>query len=440
MKLQINHEKLLHNLSVGIIAFNDDAEITYANQKAVEWLGLICEIGGQNYITPKDWQIVDKFGDPLPYEQYPGYLAAHSPEPVENYEIGVFNPRENKRYWFLCDAYKSPSEIDDVNHYVVTFTNITAQKEHIPFKDIVEHANDVVIVSDASSLEGAGPSIVYVNKAFSRLTGFSAEEAIGSTAQIVQGEKTSPVSKKRIADQLSAGKSVREEMINYTKDGLPYWVDVNIVPLVNPSGVITHYAAIERDITALKDKTFNLEKLAKTDALTELLNRRGLEQDGQRFIDTAVNNDRTFILAIMDIDHFKAVNDTHGHDVGDIILKELADTLVDNLRARDVVARFGGEEFVVMLQGEPLMLLIQKIHNLRALIEKTEFYINESLTIKLTCSFGVAAVQSTSEATQRGFTLTDLLKNSDVALYESKRNGRNRVTTNTDFCDDKNIK
>ena len=121
-------------------------------------------------------------------------------------------------------------------------------------------------------------------------------------------------------------------------------------------------------------------------------------------------------------------------------MKELADTLVDNLRARDVVARLGGEEFVVMLQGEPLMLLIQKIHNLRALIEKTEFYINENLTIKLTCSFGVAAVQSTSEVAQRGFTLTDLLKKSDVALYESKRNGRNRVTTNTDFCDDKNIK
>ncbi len=440
MKLQINQEKLLHNLSVGIVAFNDDAEITYANKKAVEWLGLICEIGSQNFITPKDWQIVDKFGDPLPYEQYPGYLAAHSPEPVENYEIGVLNPRENKRYWFLCDAYKSPSEVDDVNHYVVTFTNITTQKEHIPFKDIVEHANDVVIVSDANTSKDGSPCIVYVNKAFTRLTGFAPEQAIGSTAQIVQGEKTSPVSKKRIADRLSAGKSVREEMINYTKDGFPYWVDVNIVQLKNTSGAVTHYAAIERDITAIKDKAFNLEKLARTDALTEVLNRRGLEQEGRRFIETAINNDRTFILALMDIDNFKMVNDTHGHDVGDIILKELADTLIDNLRARDIVARFGGEEFVIMLQGEPLMLLIQKVQNLRALIEKTEFYINESLTIKLTCSFGISAVQSTCQAAQHGLTLTDLLKKSDVALYQSKHAGRNLVTTSTHYCDEQDLK
>ena len=152
-----------------------------------------------------------------------------------------------------------------------------------------------------------------------------------------------------------------------------------------------------------------------------------------------MNGERTFILVLVDIDHFKSVNDTHGHDVGDVVLKELADSLVDNLRTRDIVARFGGEEFVIMLQGEPLSLLIQKVHNLRALIEKTELVINDKLSLSITCSFGVAAVQPTYQASKSGVNLNDLLKFADLALYQSKRDGRNKVSIDLHYCDDKQI-
>ncbi|QTH63219.1 diguanylate cyclase [Psychrosphaera ytuae] len=421
MKLKINHEQLLDGLSVGIIAFNVDAEITYANGKAIAWLGLVCEVDSRRLVQPT-WQIVDKFGEPLPFEKYPGYLAAHSDEPIENYEIGVFNHLENCLYWFLCDAYKSPTERKGTYHYVVTFTNITAQKELIPFKEVVEHANDAVIVSDAIDLKGSGPSIVYVNKEFTRLTGYSYEEAIGRTTDIVQGEKTSPVAKKHIIECLSQGKPVREEIINYTKSGQPYWIDVNIVPLKNDSGVVTHYAAIERDITKIKDKAFNLEKLAKTDALTEVLNRRGLNQDGERFINLARHNEKSFVVAVMDIDRFKNVNDTHGHDVGDVVLKSLADILVDNIRTRDLVSRMGGEEFVILLEGDSLPLMIQKIENLRQLIEKHVTIIKDDLSIQVTCSFGIAVAEEGVDL------LRHYLKLADVALYQSKNSGRNKIS------------
>lgn len=424
MKLEINHEQLLNDLSVGIIAFNAEAEITYANGKAMAWLGLVCELGSKRLVQPT-WQIVDKFGEPLPFEKYPGYLAAHSKDPIQNYEIGVFNHLEDCLYWFLCDAYKSPTVQEGVFNYVVTFTNITAQKELIPFKDVVEHANDAVIVSDALDLKGKGPSIVYVNREFTRLTGYTSEEAIGKTTEIVQGEKTSPVAKKRIMEYLSQGKPVREEIINYTKSGDPYWIDVNIVPLKNDSGVVTHYAAIERDITEIKDKAFNLEKLAKTDALTEVLNRRGLNQDGERFIKSVRKSEKSFVIAIMDIDRFKDVNDTYGHDVGDIVLKSLADILVDNLRARDLVSRMGGEEFVIMLEGDSVPLMVQKIENLRQLIEKHITAINDELSIQVTCSFGVAVAEELETGTDM---LRHYLKLADNALYQSKNSGRNKVS------------
>lgn len=435
MKSLINHEHLLNNLSNGIIVFDGQAQIVYANNKAIEWLALVPDPTNPNLILAPEWLIVDKFGEALVYEQYPAYLAAHSETPLENYEVGVFNHSDNKFYWFLCDGYTSASAGNEDVLHVVTFTNISGQKEHIPFKGIVENANDAVIVSDAVNLKGDGPSIVYVNKQFSKLTGFDASEAIGNTTSIVQGEKTSPVSKKRIQEHLKAGLPVREEMINYTKSGQPYWVDVNIFPLKNDSDVVTHYAAIERDITEIKDKAFNLEKLAKTDALTEVFNRRGLIEEGKRFVSTAMNNQTTFILAVMDIDFFKQVNDSYGHDVGDIVLKSLASVLTDNLRARDIVSRLGGEEFAILLQGEELPLLVQKIENLRQLIEIKETYISEQLSIKVTCSFGVAVcpeaeILSVSNGHKLDVEerLSHLMKIADVALYESKRNGRNKVT------------
>ncbi|MDA8621331.1 diguanylate cyclase [Psychrosphaera sp.] len=425
MNLTIDHKQLLNSLTIGIIVFNNEFKIEYANQTGIDWLGLTNDLETSNLIADPFWTIVDKHGDLLATDEFPAVIVARTQKPLCNYEIGVLNHTTNVYSWFLCNAYIEKSPQTGLDNYVLTFTNISDQKEIIPFKDIVAKANDAVIVSQAVDTKGAGPEIVYVNEAFSKLTGYSSAEVIGKTPSILSGEKTSPIKTKKIMDHLTQFLPVREEVINYKKNGEPYWVDLNIVPLKNSKGIVTHYASIERDITEIKDKTLNLEKLAKTDALTEVLNRRGLYIDGKNAIESAYKANRSFIVVMMDIDHFKLINDSFGHDVGDIVLKRLIDMIRDNLRTRDVIARIGGEEFVLILEGEPPLILLKKIEYLRQVIEDSVFNVNPEVEFKLTCSFGVV----NSDLTQQP--IEQLLKQADIALYKSKSSGRNQVTIYT---------
>ncbi|GAB2999512.1 sensor domain-containing diguanylate cyclase [Psychrosphaera aestuarii] len=422
MNLLINHEQLLDSLTVGIIVFNDEFKIDYANQTSIKWLGLNVDPRTGNLINDPYWTIVDKHGSLLPVEEFPAVIVSRTKKPLFNYEIGVLNQTSHAYTWFLCNAYIAHNTENKADSYVVTFTNISTEKEVIPFKEIVSNANDAVIVSLAINTKGQGPEIVYVNQAFQRLTGYTNEEVIGKTPAILSGEKTSPITTKRIMDRLSQSLPVRAEVINYRKDGTPYWVDLNIVPLKNNKGVVTHFASIERDITAIKDNTLNLEKLAKTDTLTEVYNRRGLLEHGTLAINSSYQTNRSFIVAMMDIDHFKSINDSFGHDVGDVVLKGLADLLKENLRARDIVARVGGEEFVIILEGEPPPILIKKIEYLRQVIEESAFSLNLEMDFKLTCSFGLVL----SDLTDRS--MNELIKLADKALYQSKINGRNQVS------------
>lgn len=422
MNLLINHEQLLDSLTIGIIVFNDEFKIDYANKTGIEWLGLNVDSETNNLITDPFWTIVDKHGAQLPVEEFPAVIVARTQKPLYNYEIGVLNLSTQVYSWFLCNAFIESNTHNKGDSYVVTFTDISTEKEVIPFKDIVSNADDAVIVSQAIDTKGQGPEIVYVNQAFSRLTGYTCKEVIGKTPAILSGEKTSPITTKRIMDHLTQSLPVRAEVINYRKDGTPYWVDLNIVPLKNNKGVVTHFASIERDITAIKDKTLNLEKLAKTDTLTEVYNRRGLLEHGTSAINSSYQTSRSFIVAMMDIDHFKSINDSFGHDVGDTVLKRLADLLKENLRARDIIARIGGEEFVIILEGEPPPILVKKIEYLRQVIEESAFSLNLEMDFKLTCSFGLVL----SDLTDRS--MNELIKLADKALYQSKINGRNQVS------------
>ena len=112
------------------------------------------------------------------------------------------------------------------------------------FEQIVARANDVILVTQARPIDGAGPEIVYVNEAFTRLTGYAPEEVLGKTPRILQGPQTDPDARQCIREALARGQPVRIEILNYSKTGEEYWLDLNIVPLRNDAGEITHFAAI----------------------------------------------------------------------------------------------------------------------------------------------------------------------------------------------------
>ncbi|HOU90553.1 MAG TPA: diguanylate cyclase [Polyangiaceae bacterium] len=164
-----------------------------------------------------------------------------------------------------------------------------------------------------------------------------------------------------------------------------------------------------------------LEDLATTDGLTGLLNKRALIEQAERKLRSAHRYGRATAVMVCDIDHFKRVNDTYGHDVGDVVIKGLGELLRRIKRDTDVVGRFGGEEFVIVCEQTELagaMLLAERV---RAELEATTFH-TEAGPLRVTCSIGVAP------APAAGTTWEPVFKATDDALYASKRAGRNRVT------------
>ncbi len=164
-----------------------------------------------------------------------------------------------------------------------------------------------------------------------------------------------------------------------------------------------------------------LEEQATTDGLTGLLNKRALLDTAQEKLNAARRFGRHVSVLVADIDHFKRVNDTYGHDVGDIVIKELADIHKRNKRTTDSVARFGGEEFVTICEetdAEGALLLAERIRNE---LGNTKFHANGEV-LQCTCSIGIATFPGTGE------TWNELFKAADTALYESKHAGRNRAT------------
>jgi two-component system, cell cycle response regulator len=184
-------------------------------------------------------------------------------------------------------------------------------------------------------------------------------------------------------------------------------------------------AAIQRAqvIETTKADNLRLEALAQTDPLTQVLNRRAMTDRLAAELDRARRYDSVITLLMVDIDHFKRINDTHGHLVGDDILREIAALLVKGVRSVDMVARYGGEEFVVVLPETLEQGGVAFAERLRERIEATVFE-TSGLSLRLTASIGVATYPS-----PRLESVEDLFARADAALYRAKADGRNRVRT-----------
>lgn len=162
-----------------------------------------------------------------------------------------------------------------------------------------------------------------------------------------------------------------------------------------------------------------LEQMATTDALTGLHNRQAFELLAQQLISDCRRTNGTFAVILADIDLFKQVNDAHGHLMGDQVIREIATTLRASLRASDILCRWGGEEFLVIVRGCDLESAQHVAETLRATIADT-FSTRTDLATTITISLGVSVYRD-------GISLDDLLANADRALYQAKNSGRNRV-------------
>jgi len=283
----------------------------------------------------------------------------------------------------------------------------------------IQHVSEAVVIT-TTELDPPGPEIVYVNEGFCRMTGYAAEEVVGKTPRIFQGLKTDRVELDRLRQHLSRGEPFEGgEVINYRKDGSEYVLDWHIVPLRDDAGGITHWLAGQRDITKRKSLEESLRYQALHDPLTGLPNRLLFMDRLEHALSLASRQTRLIMVLFVDLDDFKVVNDSLGHEAGDALLVTVAERLRSYLRPEDTVARFGGDEFAVLL--EKIMGVSDATRAAGRIVEGLrEPFVVEGREVFISPSIGIVLATSSREQ------LKDLLRKADIAMYVAKGKGKAR--------------
>lgn len=273
-------------------------------------------------------------------------------------------------------------------------------------------AANAIFITDAMG------RIVWTNHAFSQLSGYAPEEVIGYTPAILKSGKQSESFYLELWQTILTGNVWRGVMVDRRKDNTLYTVDEIITPLLDEKGNVTHFLAIQHDMTLRKKEDERNYYLAYHDTLTGLPNRAFFLGVQQQAISQAKLTHQMLALLFLDLDNFKPVNDTHGHAIGDQLLAAVAERLRAAIRKTDTVARFGGDEFAILL----IDLVDMKIATglARTLIEilSQPFVLGEQ-KIQTHASIGIAIYPYDGEEAET------LLANADKAMYQAKKQGGN---------------
>jgi diguanylate cyclase (GGDEF)-like protein/PAS domain S-box-containing protein len=280
-------------------------------------------------------------------------------------------------------------------------------------------ANAMESTSDAIMITDKELKIVSVNRAFTSMSGYAKDEAVGRTPQFLMSKQQEPDLLASVLAQVADAGHWQGEILGCRRDGEDFPQRMGVGQVVDGTGEVSHYVFVSSDISQYKQYEASLEHLARHDVLTGLPNRgRFREQLGEAIARADRRHEQIGVLFI-DLDHFKSVNDSLGHAVGDQLLIEAASRIRDCLRNSDIVARQGGDEFTVLLDninsrndaGQVAEKIVEQIARPFHLAEKD---------LIVGASIGIACYP------EDGMNEATLLKNADLAMYEAKMLGRNR--------------
>lgn len=331
-------------------------------------------------------------------------------------DVVVNRRKDGAHYYEEKTITPLTDETGEVTHYVSTGKDVTErmrkEEELRKLSMAVEQSTNAIIITDRSGV------IEYVNDRFTRVTGYSAREARGQSPGLLKSGKHPKSFYAELWACLNGGEVWRGEICNRRKDGGLFWDDVTISPIRDGSGTITHYLGIQEDITERRLAEERLNYLAYFDSLTGLPNRSLLQQSLEQTIEITKRKREQLAVLYLDLDRFKDINDSLGHDEGDRLLQQVGERLKATVRAEDLVARVGGDEFVLVLVevgGEDAAARVAQkvVDRLREpfTIHQHEHYISASIGI---------TVYPQDHAVVSG-----LLKNADLAMYQAKESGGN---------------
>lgn len=267
--------------------------------------------------------------------------------------------------------------------------------------------------------------LIFANPAFISLTGYPLNEIIGRNCRFLQGKDTEHDAVDKIRKAIETGNEITVTLLNYKKDGTPFWNELHLSPVKDENGEVTHYIGLQLDVSKELEMRRQLEVAAVSDALTELPNRKALEEHLTQAVERANRSGLALGVGFIDIDDFKLINDTYGHQAGDNFLKTIAKRITLNIRKVDYAARIGGDEFIVIFEN----INKDNIDELKPLLDRLHGAISEPVVL----SDGIIVNEEASMGLVICFDgncndTAEIMRKADYALYAAKSAKANRKT------------
>ena len=406
LNLALNHVKEAAYL------MNEDGRFLYVNDEACRVLGYSREelIGGMG---------VPDIDDGWTKEQMHEHWKAIK---VDGHRTLEAFHRARDGHLFPIEVNTNYFEYDGQGYNLALVRDITERKK---YEADIRIAATAFESQEGMSITDEKGIILRVNRAFTRITGYTAEEAIGKSNKLMKSGRHDEKFYADMWEKLNRTGLWEGEIWNRRKNGEVYPEYLNISAVKNNEGIVTNYVSTLTDITLTKAAEDEIKHLAFYDPLTRLPNRRLLLDRLRQALASIARSGCAGALLFIDLDNFKTLNDTLGHDIGDLLLQQVAKRLESCVREGDTVARLGGDEFVIMLEDlskDPIVAaeLSEHIGN-KILSSLNQTYQLASHEYHNTPSIGATLFNDNSVS------VDDLMKQADIAMYQSKKSGRNTL-------------
>ena len=336
---------------------------------------------------------------------------------TQSFEVRFTSPDSHDTRDYECDLL--PIVVDgEVTGVFIMAKDITerlqAQENQRILERSLESSDNGVVVVD---LRPGNLPVVYINPAFSQMTGYSPSEVLGAPVNFLMGPETADADIDLVRDAVRAGRPLSLTLKSYRRDGTPFWNQVSLAPVRDDSHQVTHYAAIMRDISEKREQEKRLAYQATHDVLTGLGNRALFEDHLAHDLSLAKRKDQLLAVLFIDLDEFKPINDTLGHKIGDELLVSVARRLERISRQTDTLVRFGGDEFVLLLPDLASAHEAEEVAE-RILEELAKPHLIGTHELYISASIGISILAEGLDHPEK------LLQQADMAMYKAKLQGR----------------
>jgi diguanylate cyclase (GGDEF)-like protein/PAS domain S-box-containing protein len=401
---------LLTHTPVGIIHYDTRLVITYCNERFAEIVHNSSDhLIGLDMKTLKDHTVLPALGKAIAGE-------------IGYYEGPYFSTYSHADLWVEMTCAPSRDGKGNIIGGIAIVHDISSRKQadaELRIAATAFESQEGMQITDAHS------AILRVNNAFTDITGYTVADVIGKNPRLLSSGKHTAAFFSTMWESINSSGTWEGEIQDRRKNGEIFPAYLNITAVKDSSGAVTNYVATLTDITLKSEAAEKIKHLAFYDSLTGLPNRRLLIDRMHQAFSSSARSGREGALLFIDLDNFKDINDTLGHDMGDLLLQQAAQRLVSCIREGDTVARMGGDEFVVMLE-ELSTEAIESATQTKIVGEKIFATLNQPYRLashEYHCTASIGATLF-SDHHQSG---EELLKRADIALYQAKKAGRNTM-------------